>query len=260
MPGWPALKLGSIGADVANFQVFLNEQKFTDWQGHLLRVDELFGARTEFATKRWQRAAGLSPTGQLAAPDRRSANAMGFISFVQARNYTRVSPTPPRAIDVLVLHTMESAEKPTTAEDVSFWFAGANAPRASAHFCLDQDSTVQCVRESDVAWHAPGANHNGLGIEHAGRAAQTPEQWSDEASVLILERSALLAAKLAHKYKIPIARLDTAALQRKERGLCGHIDVTNAFPGPGRTHWDPGPSFPWALYLGLVAKAFSNLP
>ena len=95
--------------------------------------------------------------------------AVTTMKFVQARNYTRGRSN---AIDVLVIHTMESPEKPDTAESVANWFGGATAPEASAHYCIDSDSIVQCVHDEDVAWHAPGANHNGLGFEHAGRAAQ----------------------------------------------------------------------------------------
>jgi hypothetical protein len=52
------------------------------------------------------------------------------IPFVQARNYTRGRSNP---IDVIVVHTMESPEKPDTAESVAAWFAGSTAPQASAH-------------------------------------------------------------------------------------------------------------------------------
>src|SRR3954447_10294902 len=109
------------------------------------------------------------------------------IPFVQARNFTRGRSN---AIDVLVIHTMESPEKPDTAESVANWFAGSTAPQASAHYCIDENSVVQCVRDEDVAWHVPGANHNGLGFEHAGRAAQGKRDWADEYSAKMLELSA----------------------------------------------------------------------
>ena len=96
--------------------------------------------------------------------------------FIQARNSTPANRT---TIDLLVIHTMEAPEKPDTAENVARWFAGSTAPQASAHYCIDDDSIVQCVHDKDVAWHAPGANHNGLGFEHAGFAAQAPKDWQD---------------------------------------------------------------------------------
>jgi len=42
--------------------------------------------------------------------------AVAAIPFVQARNFTRGRSSQ---IDVLVIHTMESPEKPNTAEDVA---------------------------------------------------------------------------------------------------------------------------------------------
>src|SRR5688572_13889549 len=94
----------------------------------------------------------------------------------QARHYT---PTSGRQIDLVVLHDMEAPEKPATAENIASWFAGPNAPRASAHWCFDSNSAVRCVADKDVAWHAPGANHNGLGYEMAGYARQTGAEWLD---------------------------------------------------------------------------------
>src|SRR5215212_8419951 len=123
------------------------------------------------------------------------------IPFIGARNFTRGRSN---AIDVLVIHTMESPEKPDTAESVAHWFAGTTAPEASAHYCIDANSVVQCVRDEDVAWHAPGANHNGLGFEHAGKAAQTAHDWSDDYSMKCLELSATLVAQKCKEYGIPV--------------------------------------------------------
>jgi hypothetical protein len=98
--------------------------------------------------------------------------------FVQARNYT---PTyrDTRPIRVFVVHDMEAPEKGDTAESVAAYFAGSNAPQASAHYCIDSNSVVQCVRDSDVAWAAPNANHDGLHFEHAGYASQIMKDWLD---------------------------------------------------------------------------------
>src|SRR5207253_463587 len=63
--------------------------------------------------------------------------------FAQARNYTRGRARPVRLI---VVHDMEAPTGATTAENVARYFAGAGAPRASAHFSIDSDSVVQCVR------------------------------------------------------------------------------------------------------------------
>lgn len=169
------------------------------------------------------------------------------MNFKQAKNYT---PAARSTIDLIVVHDIECPETTHAAEAVAAWFAGRDAPRASAHYCVDLDSIVQCVRDQDVAWHAPGVNSISIGIEHAGYARQTRPEWLDAFSLGMLLRSAELSAGLCIRYNIPIRRVDSDGLLNRARGLCGHIDVTKAF---GRsTHWDPGPNFPWELYLQMV--------
>ncbi len=158
-------------------------------------------------------------------------------------------------IDLIVIHTIEAPEKGTTAESTAAWFAGPSAPQASAHYCVDTNSVVQCVEESVVAWAAPGANRNGIHIEHAGYARQTAVEWADPASEAILQRSAALAANIAKRHGIPIVRALASDLKAGgARGFTGHVDVTWAFSN-GKGHWDPGPHFPWDHYLDLV-RAF----
>lgn len=239
------LQTGMRNPEVGNWQQFLNTK------GASLVVDEDFGRLTELATKVYQVNESLVKTGMVNALTRKRGIDQGFIPFVLARNYTLVPVANPRKIDVIVIHTMEAPGKPTTAENVAAWFAGSTAPRASAHYCLDVDSTVQCVRDRDVAWHAPGANHNGIGIEHAGYAKQSAADWDSAYNVAMLDRSARLTAKLCKEYNIPVQLLTPDALKSKLRGICGHVDVTNAFSG-GIGHSDPGRNFPWTDYIALV--------
>ncbi len=177
--------------------------------------------------------------------------------FIAARNFTRVGRG--RRSTLIVIHTMESQEKPGTARAVAQWFAGSTAPKASAHFCVDSTETIQCVSLDDVAWHAPGVNSFGIGIEHAGRARQTAEDWADEYSTAMLERSAQLAAELCRGLSIPVLRLTVTDLQKgATAGFCGHADVSLAFNRS--THTDPGKAFPWESYLARVAALAGPLP
>ena len=169
--------------------------------------------------------------------------------FVQARNYTPGRKSP---IDVIVIHTMEMPEKPDTAEACAHFFA-TTTKEASAHYCIDKNSIVQCVRDADVAWHAPGANHNGLGFEHAGFARQSREDWlCDAASLALLELSAELAAEKCGEYGIPVTWLQPADLRAGKRGFTSHANVSKAFQRSD--HWDPGPNFPVQRYLELVRQ------
>ncbi len=173
-----------------------------------------------------------------------------MIEFIQARNYTRTSG---RDVDVIVVHTMEAPEKPGTAKAIAKWFAGPTAPRASGHYCIDNIKIVQGVRDQDVAWAAPGCNHNGIQLEHAGRARQTAADWSDPYSRAMLKLSAKLAARLCKKHHIPIRRVRAAGLRAGRRGITGHVDVSQAFHRSD--HWDPGRNFPWAEYLRWIKNA-----
>ncbi|HEY8103243.1 MAG TPA: N-acetylmuramoyl-L-alanine amidase [Gaiellaceae bacterium] len=166
--------------------------------------------------------------------------------FIESPHVTR---TRGRRIDLVVIHTMEMDEKGETAENCAQWFRNPGS-KVSAHYCVDADSIVQCVRDDDVGWHAPGANHDGIGIEHAGRAMQTGRDWSDEYSTAMLERSAALTAELCAKYRIPVAWLHAADLKAGKRGITTHKAVSDAFRRG--THWDPGQGFPVERYLALV--------
>lgn len=177
------------------------------------------------------------------------------MKFVQARNYTKAART---SIDLIVIHDMEYPERPTAAEWCADFFAGPSAPKASAHYCVDGDSIVQCVRDEDVAWHAPGANAKGIGIEHAGYAKQTAAEWADSYSAAMLEISAGLTAELCHKYGIPAVRPSVEELKAGARGIIGHKDATDAWSG-GKGHYDPGPGFPWDRYLRRVRERLSLL-
>lgn len=241
---------GASGPEVANLQAFLNSQ------GARLLCDEHFGPLTASALTKFQQDHELATNGHLDEATRRQAVALGFIPFVQSLRASIL--IKPRTPDLVVIHTMENSEAPLSrAEEVALWFGGRTAfpvPRASAHYCVDQDSIVQCVRETDVAWHADEANGRGIGVEHAGYAAQSVVDWGDRASTAILERSAGLVAKICARWVIPVVKLSPSAVKAGMRGLCGHVDVNVGYGRVGG-HVDPGPNFPWDAYLTMVMKA-----
>lgn len=153
----------------------------------------------------------------------------------------------------IVIHTMETDERGDTAEAVaSNWFKLAIA-KASAHYCVDSNSIVRCVKNNNIAWAAPGMNLHGIQYELAGRAAQSSTEWSDPFSMSMLQIAAKQAAVDAKKYGIPPVHLTVAEIRAGKRGFAGHIDATNAFSG-GRGHTDPGTNFPWDKFLGMVQK------
>lgn len=146
---------------------------------------------------------------------------------------------------------MESNEKGDTAENVAKNWFGQSASGVSAHVCVDDNSFVQCVWDSNTAWHCMGGNSNGLGMELAGAAAQTMENWNDAYSQNELVIAAQVAAYWSVKFEIPVqmAEWQAGTSNVTKKGLCGHVHV----PGHG-SHYDPGVNFPWSDFLTLTQR------
>lgn len=176
---------------------------------------------------------------------------LSAIPFVQAVNWTAANPAPRKRW--VVIHAMEYPEKPDSAEWCAGFFAGKQgpAPRSSAHACVDSDTIVQCVAWAQIAWHAPGANREGIGIEHAGYARQQLADWQDPYSAQMLDLSAWLVAQLCTRFHIPIAFVTAQDLRAREPGITTHAEVTKAWPEKG-SHTDPGRAFPMGDYLKRV--------
>lgn len=169
--------------------------------------------------------------------------------FVESPNVTRRAE---RRIDVVVIHTMEIPERDDAAAICARWFA-RSASQVSAHYCVDAGTTIQCVREQDIAWHARGGNGASIGVELAGSAGQGTLDWEDAYSRAVLARAATLVADVCRRHRLPVRRIGAVELRAGRRGITGHGDVSEAF---GKSdHWDPGPGFPWDGFLGQVRLA-----
>jgi N-acetyl-anhydromuramyl-L-alanine amidase AmpD len=150
-------------------------------------------------------------------------------------------------VKAVVIHTAECGETSTSAEGVAEWFANKDTRKASAHYCVDNDSIVQCVLETDTAWHAGSVNGWTVGIELAGKANQTLKEWQDEYSMQVLANAAKLCRDICDRWQVPIVKLSPEQAKAGGAGIFGHCDVS----GKGG-HWDPGPSFDFGYFLDLV--------
>ena len=173
-------------------------------------------------------------------------------AFVQAEYYT---PAKRQAIDLVVLHSTENGERHGTARNVAAYFANPASPHASAHYVIDSEEIIQCVREDCVAWGAPGSNHNGIHIEHVGRASQDEAGWRDDYSAAELALSIDLCSDVCRRWKIPAVLVTVTGLLARNRGITTHDAVSRAFRRS--THSDPGPAFPLSWYCGRVAGLVS---
>ncbi len=168
-------------------------------------------------------------------------------AFVQARNYHRGRQ---RRVRLIIVHTMEYPERSNGAEWCAGYFSKDGAPKASAHWAVDNDTVVGMVRESDTAWAAPGANADGIQFEHAGYAGQGVKGWADDYSQALLRLSASATAGSANRWGIPVRHLTNTQLASGCAGFVGHDQVSAVYKLS--SHWDPGPAFPWDQYMRLV--------
>lgn len=180
---------------------------------------------------------------------------LSAIPYQPAANWTAAASGIKKRL--IVIHAMEYPEKPDSAEWCSRYFAGLEgpAPKASAHACIDQDSVIQCVPWDQIAWHAPGANTWGIGLEHAGFGRFSLADWQTTYSLQMLDLSAWVCAELCTLFAIPVDFLDAnelAAAGENARGITTHAEVSKAFKKSD--HSDPGKGFPMGDYLRAVGK------
>jgi N-acetyl-anhydromuramyl-L-alanine amidase AmpD len=144
-------------------------------------------------------------------------------------NYTASNRPTAHNLDRVIIHVTQE-----TYADTLALFQNPQK-KVSAHYVVrSADGHVaQCVRESDIAWHAGDWDYNtrSIGIEHEG--------WVDRPAYFtnaLYEQSAGLAAAICDRYGIP-----------KDRAhIIGHHEV------PGTDHTDPGPYWDWVRYIRLV--------
>ena len=105
-----------------------------------------------------------------------------------------------------------------------------------------------------IAWHAPGANRNGIGIEHAGWSKQTAADWQDPYSRDMLELSAWLCWQLCKRFGIPPKFRSAPDLRSGIPGITTHAEVTKAWPDKGHGHADLGLGFLVAEYVVRVRQ------
>jgi N-acetyl-anhydromuramyl-L-alanine amidase AmpD len=171
-------------------------------------------------------------------------------TFVRAKHYKPFPGPGRRTVRVLVIHDMEAPESSKTAENVARYFATTSTP-ASAHICIDNDRIIQCVKDNDIAYAAPGCNSDGIQIELAGYANQGAAGWADAYSKLLLERAADATSEYCLKYNIPPVHLTNAQLGAGARGIIGHYQASQVYKKSD--HMDPGPTFPWESFILRVA-------
>jgi len=143
------------------------------------------------------------------------------------------------------------------AHSTALYFAGGQAG-GSAHYIVDASGAEEhCVPDDVVAFHAP-PNQGSIGIEICADPSYTRDQWLSPQVWPAVQAAARRARELCDRFKLPRNRLLPANLLAGQRGVCAHVDVSNAWRQS--THWDTGPNFPWPEFMAEVNAAPAPVP
>lgn len=120
------------------------------------------------------------------------------------------------------------------------------------------DTTPKHLIENTDDWNVwaagPTSNARHLHRSFVMRGTETRAAWL--AHDAMLRDAAARDAVWAKKYGIPPVKITGADLRAGKKGFFGHLDAAQAW---GETdHLDPGPGFPWDIYLGYVRDAMNG--
>lgn len=163
-----------------------------------------------------------------------------------------IGPKRSKPVRGVVIHTAEAVETTRTAENVAKYFQNPDYP-SSAHITVDNDTIIQCVKDSYIADAAPGTNEDFIQVELAGYMSQTAAQWRDLYSLAMLAIAADAVAQYCLKYNLPAVHLTNEDLLAGHRGIIGHYQASQVYKKSD--HMDPGPGFPWPRFIAMVAMS-----
>lgn len=161
-----------------------------------------------------------------------------------SHKFTFGRPRPTAGLVGIAVHTTEN---PITSRaiDVAEWQASSQT--GSYNEVVDsQENVVICNTDDWQVW-ATGNKGNDilLHIAFVARASMTRAEWL--AQLPMLDTGAKRAARWVKKHGFPIKKVTAATLP----GFLGHGDTR---VWGGTDHTDPGPNFPWDVFLDLVKK------
>lgn len=158
----------------------------------------------------------------------------------------------------IVIHCTVSPCAPGWAVKIANYFKSSSSG-GSAHYVVDPDTIVQCLPENVIAWHAP-PNTNSIGVELCDWQKGNASRWDDENHSAMLRKAAPLVKAISERHDIPLVWLTPADLKAGKRGICGHVDVSNAWHQSD--HGDPhmGGRFPIERFLKMIKNGDDDMP
>jgi hypothetical protein len=172
------------------------------------------------------------------------------LTWVEPASWEDVNRT---SVQFIVIHDTEGSSHAQSAEDGAAYDA-RRTDGTSTHYFVDNDSIVQCVRTNDVAYAAFwNGNQKGIQYELCAKASFSKATWLDSGYGLpMLQRAAVQVARDCKKWGIPVRKITSSQMAAGQKGICGHGDVSVAYPQDNGDHTDPGPNFPWTEFIAMV--------
>lgn len=163
-----------------------------------------------------------------------------------------------KPIHRIVMHATDGSEPGVTgAARATVAYSKATTRPSSFHYVADSRESLQYVYDGTEAYHAPPNQHS-LGYELCCSLSNEGKgHWVDADHQRMLKIAALDVAHLCLAYGVPIVKLTVDDLKAGKHGICGHVDVSNAWHET--SHWDPGPYFPWDQFIAMVKEEAHKL-
>lgn len=188
---------------------------------------------------------------------------MAYLDDHPNRTLAQQRPRRDKPSGLIVVHTAESAldesSADTGAEGVARYIS-ERTTYGSYHRLADSDSVVAVARfEMTTYGDGTGSNDFAIHISFACRAADWPRMSRERREAFIRNgaRAAAEAArwlKAEHGITVPARRVSRAESDRRVAGFISHGERD-----PGRRS-DPGPAFPWDLFLRFYAEEMTPTP
>jgi len=135
---------------------------------------------------------------------------------------------------------------PTTASLAAF--LDQPGTEASYHVLADDGGSLRYLNDTVAAWAMLSGNARSLQVCLTGFAAWPRSEWL--AHDAMLRNAAAWVRSWCLKYDLPMRKLTPAEVGADAHGVCGHWDWT--LGKRDGTHTDPGPAFPWDVFMGYV--------
>lgn len=167
------------------------------------------------------------------------------LAYVQARG----DGGPRSHTQVIVTHATDNT---ASARDEAN-YAAVRPDLTSAHFYVDENEVIQALPLDRIAY---GCLYHGNQISVQFELCGVSNRLSDAT----LRRAAPIVARVMSDLGLPNRKINSSEVAAGVHGLCGHADITYAFPQDGGDHTDPGDSFPWPTYVGYINESLNPSP